>query len=193
MCFVNFTSYIEIIVSKFRIEFQTHISGISCWEQIGLVKGTKDINLCCLCMVNKWNRWLDFKNNVESSLIPNVSPSREGCYIQIKGSVLSFRNWMWSFSIKGKHLEHKIKFTIEWHIPTFSRIVFFADTTYLSQHPLPQGGIQSRNPLQHSVPCSLFQLALMMNLLAWDWEGSQKDGLRELRPHWKDKQEHFQC
>lgn len=45
MCFISFTSYTEIAVSKFRIEFQTHISGISCWEQIGLVKGTKDIKL----------------------------------------------------------------------------------------------------------------------------------------------------
>lgn len=112
----------------------------------------------------------------------NVSPNREGCYTQIKGSVLSFRNWMWNFSVKGKHPEYKIKFAIEWHIPTFSRIVSFADTTYLPQHPLPGAGIQSRNPLHPSIPCSVFQLALMMRLLAWAWEGSQKDGLRAETP-----------
>lgn len=58
MCFVNFTSHTEIVGSKFRIEFQTNMSGTSCWEQIGVVKDTGDLNSCCLGMANKQNRWL---------------------------------------------------------------------------------------------------------------------------------------
>lgn len=56
--------------SKFRIESQTNISGISCWEQIGVVKDTGDGNSCCLGMISKYNRGLDMKNNVESTLVP---------------------------------------------------------------------------------------------------------------------------
>lgn len=60
--------------SKFRTEFQTNISGISCWEQIGVVKigvvkDIVDINSCCLGIVSKVNIWFD-KNNIESILVP---------------------------------------------------------------------------------------------------------------------------
>lgn len=53
MCFVNFTSHTETVGSKFRIEFQTNISGVSWWEQIRVVKDTRDINPGCYSMVLK--------------------------------------------------------------------------------------------------------------------------------------------
>lgn len=57
-CFVNFTSHTETVGSKFRREFQTNISGVSWWEQIRVVKDTRDINPGCYSMVLKQNTWL---------------------------------------------------------------------------------------------------------------------------------------